>query len=700
MKNTLKKNMTRGLTTLAVSAAVLGVGAPTAWAADVSGIDYYGNGAIEASANVGVLSVDDLGEDTLYLKVTRGGTVIGDRIAYSKTQNSTGATAGDDSQSSVVSLSINSLKLDGSATYTVTAYSDRAETHPLYTGAIYGVYARLDGDASTDALIGVHTGVDAGTLNYKPAAQLYLNSKSYALDSPESQLDGQAKTKIVYSYSSYDESAAADGSISYVDVNGAEISTETVAGVTAEGKTYTVPSVVTKEIDGVTYFFRTVTSKNVLKFENPGQLSYTITCKQMGSSIDGAAGNLYKATIKMVDQDGNQIATDTVNVTGTYNYTLPGFLYKKASTQIYAYTLNDGQSQTLSFNAATDGVTSGAKTITVKYARSADTETEGTVTFNLIDGSKAAGEAGRNLGTTTKKVSLTNKTAAPEEGVTVNGAKYVIAGTASKYAYTLGSNSYPVVNVYYVPEGYSTHQEPYTVTVNYVNFLTGKTIKSESFESSEDETEDHKFESSEKFSQDGVDYVRLDGQEEPILHNFYSGIKTYTVYYRDVNDTYTSGTVINTIRVVYVDGTEGTVIATNNGTVNNGTAVTDNGTVDNGTTSSTTTGTATTGNAANEVNGINADGSATTAGQLNVDGTYNVLDGTGNNATLTNEAGEDSNSERIDDNETPLARAVSGLQQNGWAVPAGIGAALAACLGGLLIFFKKRKNNDDEQQEA
>lgn len=636
-----------------------------ALALDVEGTDYYGNGAIDTSAenpSIDVLSVGGSKGDTIYLRVQEDGKTIADRLSYTLS----GATT--TSHGGVVSLNIEGLVLDGSKTYTVSAYETREETNAIYTGTIYAVYAQLDGGKSV--LVGAHTVKEDKTEaadNYTAQDKLFINDKNYALDTTTgAKVEG---TKITYAYTSYDAGASVEGAITYVDTKGNVISSTTVSGITSTNpKTVEIPSMVSKDNgDGTTSYYRTVFFKNSVTLSTPGNLSYTITCKLMGKDAVGE-NNYYKATIKMVDENNNQIATDTVSVTGTYYYTLPSTIYKRESGKLYIYELKGAQVLTFSTAEKKEEVTASYTTRVI--------ESQGVkVTYNLIDGTKGVNEDGRSLGTTTTTVTSDKTTANPDESIDVNGTTYVLANDISNYTYTYGSNANPSINVYYVPEGYKPSNGSYEVTINYVNFLTKKTIKSYTATSKESDNKNLEFTSDAKFSQDGVDYVRLDGQEDAIQHSYYSGITTYTVYYRDVNDTYTSGTVINKIRVVYAGET----------VVDGGTTV-----VDEGTTASGQTGRATT-----TADLANAD--ATNAGRLNANGTYNVADGEGNNSTLTNEAGQDSNSERIDDDEVPLA---SGIGENGVSLAA-IGTATGAtiAMAALLAFFiaKKRSNKTEEQ---
>jgi len=154
----------------------------------------------------------------------------------------------------------------------------------------------------------------------------------------------------------------------------------------------------------------------------------------------------------------------------------------------------------------------------------------------------------------------------------------------------------------------------------------------------------------------------LPGQEEPIYRSYFSNITTYTVYYRDRSDTLTSAVVIDRVRVVYRDVPgETTVVA---------------------------------GEAA-------AEGENATMAALNQAGTYNVAAGEGN-GTLTNEAGVDSNQERIDNDAVALS---SGVENQGaqaatvfgmpiWlAVVAGV-ATVAAIAAIVAVLADKRRKDD------
>ena len=676
---------------LAAVVAVL-VFAGTALADDahkvvVQGADYHASGSVLESGEFDAATVAGAKDDMVFVSVSQEG--VGDIAKYIPYTLGEGETRGSGNNwTGIVSLDIGTLeatKLDG--VYTISIYEKRGDKTALYQGKLYGVYADLSdlpaGDPDAQKLIGTRVvgPTDSADRKFVANDTLYVGGKTYRLASTEPTADGEV---LHFAYEPYNESTTVDGVVKYVDKAGNVVASTKVPGLAQnESRVVNIPTAVKAENGDV---YRTVFFRDSVEMKNPGSTSYTIPCTMM-SADEAAAANHYVATIQLVDEGGKVIATDSVNVTGEFRYTAPTNIYKTeivgGEQVVFGYEVADDP--VLNFNAATDEVVTGAKTVQVKYKTLPADQPEANVTFYLVDGTKRANDTGRILATKTVKVNEANPTAAPDAQIEHNGTTYKLVGEPAEYAYTLHSDKVPVVNVYYTPEGYEP-PGPYEVTVDYVNFLTGEKIDSESFTS--EPSSKTSIETPSEFSLNGIDYIRLDGQDEPIEHSYYSGIVNYTIYYRDKNDTLTSGTVINTIRVVYADG--GTTETTTDGGT---TTTTDTTTVDGGTADAGTTTAAT---------------AATNAAlQLNAGRTYNVLDGTGNNATLTNESGVDSNTERIEEQETPLAsgadfagdkksEATVGLPLQA-IIPIGA-AVLCAILAILVVVMMRRRKNSGEQE--
>ena len=656
----------------------------------VQGADYHASGSALESGEVDVATVAGAKDDMVFVSVSQEG--VGDIAKYIPYTLGEGETRGSGSNwTGIVSLDISTLdatKLDG--VYTISIYEKRGDKTALYQGKLYGVYADLSdlpaGDPDAQKLIGTRVvgTTDSADRKFVANDTLYVGGKTYRLASTEPAADGEV---LHFAYEPYNEATTVDGVVKYVDKAGNVVASTKVPGLAQnESRVVNIPTAVKAENGDV---YRTVFFRDSVEMKNPGSTSYTIPCTMM-SADEAAAANHYVATIQLVDEGGKVIATDSVNVTGEFRYTAPTNIYKRETVggEQVVFSYEVAEDPVLNFNAATDEVVSGAKTVQVKYNTLPADQAEAKVTFYLIDGSKpvkSSADSDRSLGKTTVVVNEANKTAQPPTQVEHNGTTYNLVGSPEEYEYAFRSNQMPIVNAYYLPEGYQVEDKPYEVTVEYVNFLTGETIDSESFESNPATRVD--INAPAEFSLNGVDYVRLDGQEE-ITHSYYSRISKYVVYYRDKNDTLTSGTVINSIRVEYIDGGT-TETITDGGT----TTTTDTTTVDGGTTDADTTTAAT---------------AATNAAlQLNAGRTYNVLDGTGNNATLTNESGVDSNTERIEEQETPLAsgadfagdkksEATVGLPLQA-IIPIGA-AVLCATLAILIVVMMRRRKNNGEQE--
>lgn len=646
------------------AALVSCLAAGSAFAAAVHGADYHGTGSAIESGEVDVLDVDGSAGEKVFLTVKAHGQAIAQNLPYTIGENESaddGATWAGIATLDIDGLDLNAL--DG--TYVIEAYASRAGGDPLYSGALYGVYADLpDG---TSKLIGTRTAnkSELTARPFEPAETLYAGGHTYRL-SGDAQPSGEGVQH--FAYEEYDEATTVDGVVKYVDAAGETVATTKIPGLAyGEERRVDIPSVVTAD-DGSLY--RTVFFKSSVTAANPGSTSFSVYCVKM-SEADQALAGFYVATIQMVDENGRVIATDSVNVTGEFTYTAPSTIYKtetnaKGESEVVTYLI-DGSS-TIRLSAANDNVLTRARTVKVAYTAQPSEATQVDVTFNLLDGSKRVNEEGRSLGSRHETATEAAQTVEPPSSVEVGGVSYRLVGAPADYAYTLHSGAVPSVDAYYVPEGY---QAPgaYDVTVNYVNFLTGAVVESHTYSCDPDQNSRITIDSPETFSANGVDYVKLAGQESAIAHSYYSGISTYSVYYRDVNDELSSETVINTIRVVYVDepGTATTVATTDE-----------------------------------EVAAADAQNL-----QLNDGRTYNVFDGGDNNATLTNESGIDSNTERIEDSETPLASgfdrggtssaASSIMQVPEWLPPVGIGAAVIVV--GLIVFAGVRRRKNDEMNE-
>lgn len=632
-------------------------------ATQVSGIDYYYGGADDQATDdnsVAVLSVDGDEDTSVYVKVEKDGKVIADRLLLtfdkgSVTKDSDGSYAG--------SISVD---IDGfdptAATYTITAYADRAETTALYTGTVVPVYAQLDGGESV--LLGLRTiGESDADRTFTAPATFEYGNQSYQLASA----DPTSTSPLTYAYTKT-STEAVDGTITFVDADGKTISTQAIKGITAsEPQTVDIPAFVVAD-DG-TYYYTLGASQVTASID--GSTSFVISCRPF-QHVDKA----YRAKIVAVDADDNVLFTDSVLVSRSYIYTMPSELSLKSSNEVAEYVLDTSDEHlekgTNQLVLSTTDNTEGKQEITykVRYTKQ-DSSASQTWTVNVINGTADPKDAGRVISTQT----LTATPDTPAEfdadpSITIDGTEYVPASKQTHYTYTYGSGGSNVLNIYYVPKDYVAEKD-YDVTINYVNIATGKVVGSKTVTVPAGITEDLQIETPESFQVGNITYLRLAGQDAPIQHGYYTGYRTYTVYYRDSRDNLNANTVITTVVVRYTQG-------------------------------ATTPGaTATTGTTANGAANGNGTAIGATAGQSL--STANGANGTGD-ATLTTPDGQTLEEQRIDDNTTPLAGPTAGgalatITSNPGAI-AGLVIALVAAVCLIVLFVKRHKKDETPADDS
>lgn len=659
-----KKHVIVLLTTIAL---VLGwvlvpQAAHAAEAPDVTGADFYVTDATQAS-DVDILTVAGASGDNLYIEVTQDGGRVASHLHYVLGSDNA-ATSATGQLVGVVSLKMS--QFDPTSTYEVKAYSDRAYTDQLYAGTLTAVRATLGG--TQDVIIGYTTSAAGEDQSFSAPATFTKDGVTYS--NPTTAADGTISYAVGAS-----TALSLAGSINYVDEDGTSLSKVDIEGITSDQpQTVSVEKVIAVGSGSSARFYRTLSLSDKVTATYGGTKDFTITCRPISLGNDGV-NQFYSATINLIDQDGGAtLATDSLNVTGRYRWTAPSTMYltKDGTSHTYELVGSDVSQYAagiLTLDPSKDGVTSGARTYTISYEDVTPPTVEATWTVRVMNGSVDPKASNRTISTEKVKASGSY---VPERSIDVDGTTYVpVKSTKASYSYddALAQNANdPVLYVYYVPADYVAPGNR-TVTVNYVNITGGATIASQAYTLTPDDTEDLSITSPTSFVSGATTYVRLDGQDSPIVCGYYTKYDTYTVYYRDANDDIAANTVITHFRVDYVD----------NGTTDNGT--TDNGTGTNGTagTGITTGGTAT-----------DADGQ--TVG-LPTDSDLSTVSNGGDTATVVNGDGVDSNTARIDDNETPLA---SG-QEDG--IPVGIiagsvCAAAALAILVILLVMRHKKHAD------
>lgn len=512
------------------------------------------------------------------------------------------------------------------ATYTIKASTAFMQGDKLYQGTIYPVYAKtIDADGSDDlSLLGIRTAsaderksaknIGVGQTYYKQNTTEAAYPTSYSLvmqGGVDNAFDSKLNAYVV-TYEQNDENSI-EGTVNYVDAtSGKIVKPETFSGINEEGKLVTIKkSFTATDPDDATQtnYYRVVSglagSQVELSFANPSYTVRVVAVPHMDESS-------YGVTVKYVDENDNLLWSDSVDVKGYgYRYTLPntfsmnkgsqvesadGVSFYRLNKVIGATVVNDdaqdnesletqGESsdQNISISQASDAhgtavlltkdlvdadfvMEDGKRTIKAVYDSQEATKA---VDFTLVE---IDGETGKEIGCITK--TLTPDTATnfhyQPANKTIDGKVYVPwSGNTNEVTYSwesLGQGSDLLQYVYYVPEDY-VPGNAYDITIQYMNIANGQVLRTETLPVDPEMTNYVEFTGEPRFTQDGNEYIRLAGQDNGIRHTFFSPDRTYTIYYRNVNDTINANTtivrtqIIDTNRTVVVPGGGLTAVA-------------------------------------------------------------------------------------------------------------------------------------------
>lgn len=601
--------------------------------------------------------------------------------------------------------------------YRVAVHDAQRGGSLLYEGAVYPVYAQLteDGAPVAHRLMGIRTAsaaelaaprnLGAGVTYVEVGDGAAAERATYGLERVDG-LDNVFSADSGCFLVSYERTAAEEvtGSVNYVDPAGNVVRTDTYPGVTNVGVTAPIEQSFFAEApaagaDGTAAmgYYRVIAgmaSSVQLTWARPHA---TVRVMEVPAADAGA----FQLTVHYEDESGALLWSDQLDVKGDgYQYTLPDTFSTRQQSGVNFYTLASvgpgaaaqGASREggwtwgnpLQLNSAVPATAFGTdedgnRTLTAVYA-SSDVSKEATFTLVEVDGS-----TGTVLGRVTDVITPERGFAYLPEPREVDGVRYVPwSGNMEAIGYEwadLAAGVDLLQYVYYVPEDY-VPGGPYDITVQYQNIADGTVLARETLTVDAQTNQFVEILGPERFDQDGAEYVRLAGQETAIRHGYFSPARTYTVYYRDVNDVINADTVvtrtqiIETERTVTVPGSPVAAVATATPAATAPVAAGGAGAVADG-------GVATAPDA-----GVTA-GDATTV----IDDDENPL------ATLE---GQTPAAERtIEDNETPLSSGAQDAANESGSSALVIAAAVAGTLvlaaaAGLLLWRCRRRGNDSE----
>lgn len=504
-----------------------GSGTTASGAVTITGEVYYGTDYVQFDIHGG--NANNLFYDVLY-----GGAPVYQHVHY---------TTPDNSGVNSVGIDLEDLG-DGYRVvtqYSIRVYTGRAanDSNTVATATMAGIYARLNGDPEQDVLIGsVVNGTAAGGIEPPPTYYDQVTDTDYNLVSESMQYDG---TKYYAEYEPYVPTPL-DGSITYVDNQGNILKTDTIVNITPDHTGDTPKEVVlvnrflVQDGEQDLYYYPTVP---IVRADYYGQIDFVVLCNAYAST-EGETG-LVKIHFM---SNGKKVWGDEVNLTTTtYLYTVPeSFVQIDAeSGKATQYTLKDGNQ----LNEYHQLVLVPGRAESDYYFEYEATAADEVISWNLI---LMDGTTNTRLGAETMDVE-------PGETVEFDAAAHAPAGyvpSQETYTYTYGGENL-VQYVYYTPDGY-VPTESYTVTLQFVNIADGAVLQSESV--MVNPGADTEITCPAEFTAGDNTYVRLGGQSDTYRHSYYSPKRTYTIYYRDVNDTLYANTIITNIETVTTERTE------------------------------------------------------------------------------------------------------------------------------------------------
>lgn len=420
------------------------------------------------------------------------------------------------------------------------------------TANIRCLYADLlseDGTSSHSEVIGAVVNTVAISMDDFPST-FYFDGKDYnrAQETIDTETDGYHCDYTLY------VQPELTGSITYVDSHGSVVKTDQIEKIKASETEDSAREIQLKEVtaaDGTVYYPQ-VTS---IKVDYYKQIDFVIPCRTYPK---GEYGH-YQAIIQYVDENDELIWMDEVSVTENYIYMLPKTFVHTADvtgedgttqTQTNYYDRADETAEYLYFQPG-DAGTDQSKTYTVQY-NVVDQTRE--VTWTIQNLAVSVAEDGTwssiSLGNTEYTVQPGKTATHTPEPITYNGTTYV--PVQDEYTYTYGDTNL-LQQVYYTADGY-VPSVSYTVALQFVNIADGAVLQSESV--MVNPGADTEITCPAEFTAGDNTYVRLGGQSDTYRHSYYSPKRTYTIYYRDVNDTLYANTIITNIETVTTERTE------------------------------------------------------------------------------------------------------------------------------------------------
>lgn len=693
-------------------------------AGDVEGLVYvYPSEADNKMVAVAAVT-GDVG-DTIFVNIMEGESLRAKCLPFTIAESNTDLA--DDGRVMGM-LEIDISQLNPASTYTVQVFNNRgaamSSEGAVYTGTLTIVRGQF-GEGTEPEPIAVSTiaeGEDHGCPAPKQVSRDAGSGKTQLFELVSEEPDENG----VYQYQLAESSpTSVEAHVTYVDIaTGSQVQQDTYTLEDGQQQSVSIPGLI--EVGGTYYHTFNVSGTVTLSY--PGTTEATVMCKQVQvpiAIVDGQEINYtpYEATVTYVDTDGNTLGAvdgiggttaglvDTLVVNRPYTYTPPTFVYVTgADGKVQGYKLVDENTSFL-FEFPADQTE-----VQAVYQPIASTGTRSWI-INLVNGTVGTEDAGRTISSRTLTGEVGSSASFLLDEIDVNGVTYVPASVFANgesrlistdasaadrtiaHTYEEGTDA-ETLTAYYVPKDYVAPGQR-LVNVNYVNVANNQVITSQAVELSPDMRADQVIDVPAEFTSGAVRWIRLNGQSDSLRLSYYAPNDTYTVYYRDVNDDRSERITVTQTVTVYDE-----VVTYTGTTVTPATTTTTAGTT---TTPTTTTPTATTPAAPAPTTTPTAQPGTTPTTLPGQTTQVSSPEGT----TNTNPDGTGVTTERIGDEENPLAASPDGQDQKqdkdtesnkilGMSQGAlmGVLGAMSATVVGLLIALFGRKGRDGEDGKA
>ena len=345
----------------------------------------------------------------------------------------------------------------------------------------------------------------------------------------------------------------------YVDESDAVIYSDTVTLNYGEGYTLTAPA--TYEANGETYQLESRNTSYDITYDNAAS-EYVFEYARV---IDAPAAP-YEITINFVDADNDNAVlysiSQTVDVDALVHIDLPS-TYEANFKQ---YQLAEGVENYIEREFSSTRST----VYNIPYVV-ADESVPYDVTINFVDyDNPETILSARTMTVTPDGEPMTydiNSTPTLE----INGVVYqVLSGQGNgngQIVHTYGTSA-RTYNVYYAAQEVNDPQ-PYTVTMRYISVEDNSVLDTQEVEVAYGESVE--FEAApENITVGDTNYILLNGQDDPIVHEYNDSQSSYAVYYRDASvetEVEVEPEVITQVVTQYVTEEDGTVVVYEDGTV-------------------------------------------------------------------------------------------------------------------------------------